>query len=581
MLGEEWRMPVTTGQRLLEQLEEIRGRFGATQARHAEKLLETANRFRVRDPESLIRLHEVLLFLRAFPPSRRVVRQAEALLASFHARVEGLRRRGVDLSPLDPMEVSGIAGTVIEDCLNYDVSRWLVRRFPGYVDVAWDGYEKHLRLAETLPRFLPLLDDDAYVEADVPYLTWLRSAIRRPGRDLAWLLARFEALPLSERERAELFDSLELTIRWDLGGLRASRTRNWRTPSRIFYHRGPFIRRNEVDLVREMTTPLRVERLSRRAGEAVLDLMREVMTVRRRELWGTTHGDTAHVLRADVGRGLEIFLWGLPPERRLPLRAYVAGFSLKNGVPINYIEAIGLGEWLEVGFNTFYTFRDGESAWNYAQALRLLHEVLGVTCVAVYPYQIGQDNEEAIESGAFWFYRKLGFRPGRPDLLRIAEREEQKIAATPGYRTSARTLRRLADGHMFLDLPGSDHGVWDRFRVRHIGFAVQRRMAARWGGDARKMRAGSVAAVSRTLGVRVEVWTGRVRKAVEDLAPVLALIPDLGRWTAEEKGALVSVIRSKAAATEFNYLRRIREHRKLRDAIVRLGSRPPAFPISS
>jgi hypothetical protein len=572
---------VTTGERLLDQLEGITGRFGAAHARQTERLLESAGRLRLREPGPLIRLHEALLFLRAFPPSARAVRQTEALLRSFRQRVEALRSAGVDLTPLDPMEVSGVAGTVIEDCLNYDVSRWLAKRFPGHVDVAWDGYDKHLRLAETLPRFLPLLDDDAYVEADVPYLTWLRAAIRRPGRDLAWLLARFATLPLAERERAELFDSLELTIRWDLGGLRASRTRNWRTPRRIFYHPGPFIRRNEVDLVREMTVPLRVERLSRRAGEAVLDLMREVMMVRRRELWGTTHGDAAHVLRADVGRGLEIFLWGLPPERRLPLRAYVAGFSLKNGVPINYVEAIGLGEWLEVGFNTFYTFRDGESAWNYAQALRLLHQVLGVTCVAVYPYQIGQDNEEAIESGAFWFYRKLGFRPGRPDLLRIAEREEQKIGAVSGYRTSARTLRRLADGHMFLELPGSDRGVWDRFRVRHIGFAVQRRMAARWGGDAGKMGAGSVAAVSRALGVRAEAWTGRARKAVEDLAPVLALIPDLGRWTAAEKGALVSIIRSKAAATEFEYLRRMRKHRKLRDAIVRVGSKPPAFPISS
>jgi hypothetical protein len=568
-------MPASAGEQLLERLEQVKGQFGSAHAAQTERLLAAAERQRFRDPESLIRFHEVLLFLRAFPPSARAVRQTEALLRSFRQRVEALRSAGVDLTPLDPMEVSGVAGTVIEDGLNYDVSRWLLRRFPGRVNVVWDRYDTHTRLAATLPRFLPLLDDDAYVEADVPYLAWLRSAIRPPGRDLAWLLARFEALPLSERERAELFDSLELTIRWDLGALRASRTRNWRTPSRIFYHSGPFIRRNEIDLVREMTTPLRVERLSRREGASVLDLMREVMTVRRRELWGTTHGDPAHVLRADAGRGLEIFLWGLPPERRLPLRAYVAGFSVKNGVPINYIEAIGLGEWLEVGFNTFYTFRDGESAWNYAQALRMLHRVLGVTCVAVYPYQIGQDNDEAIESGAFWFYRKLGFRPGRPDLLRIAEREERKIAATPGYRTPARTLRRLANGHMFLELPGSDRGVWDRFRVRHIGFAIQRRMAARWGGDAGRMRAGSVSAVSRALGVRADTWTGRAREAVENLAPVLALVSNLGRWTAEEKAAVVRVVRSKAASTEFAYVRRLREHRRLRDAIVRLGSRVP------
>lgn len=567
-------MPFNSGNRLLDRLEEAKGRFGSKYAAQAETLLDAAGRLRVRDTGTLIRLHEALLFLRAFPPSARVVRQTEALLSSFHQRVEELRSAGVDLTPLDPMEVSGVAGTVIEGPLNYDASRWLLRRFPGRVDVVWDGYDKHTRLAETLPRFLPLLDDDAYVEADVPYATWLRSARGRGGCDLAWLLARFERLPLSDREKSELFDSLELPIRWNLGNLDASRTRSWRRVRRVFYHRAPFIRRNDVNLVNEMSVPLSITRLSRREGERVLDVMREVMTVRRRELWGTTHGDAAHVLRADVGRGLEIFLWGLPPERRLPLRAYVAGFSLKNGVPINYIEAIGLCEWLEVGFNTFYTFRDGESAWNYAQALRLLHQALGVTCVAVYPYQIGQDNEEAIESGAFWFYRKLGFRPGRPDLLRTAEREEQKIAATPGYRTSARTLRRLADGHMFLDLPGSDHRVWDRFRVRHIGFAVQRRMAARWGGDARKMRAASVAEVSRALGVPENRWVGAARRAFAELAPILALIPGLAGWTSDEKRALVRIVLAKAAPTEAGYLRLMRRHAKLKKAIVSLGSGP-------
>ena len=565
----------TLAERALARLEEARGRFGPADAAQTEKRLRPAGRLRFHDAESLIRFHEVLLFLRAFPPSAGVVRQTEALLSSFHRRVAALRAAGADLSPLDPMEVSGIAGTAIEDNLNFDVSRWLLQRFPGRVDVAWDGYDKQTRLGETLPRFLPLLDDDAYVEADVPYLRWLRSAGGGTGRDLAWLVSRFERLPLSERERAELFDALELTVRWDLGTLRASRTRNWRSVRRVFYHPGPLIRRGEVDLVKEMSAPLRVERLSRRNGEKVLDLMREIMTVRRRELWGTTYGDPGSVLRADVGRGLEIYLWGLPPARRLPLRGYVAGFSLKNGVPINYIEAIGLFEWLEVGFNTFYTFRDGESAWNYAQALRMLHAVLGVTCVSVYPYQIGLDNEEAIESGAFWFYRKLGFRPGRPELLRIAEREERKIAAMPGYRTSARTLRRLATGHLFLELPGTEQGAWDRFGVRNIGFAVQRCMAARYGGDAVRFRAGSAAAVARALGVRADTLGGAARRAFEELAPVLALVPGLGRWTAAEKRDLIRIVRAKAGSAESGYLRLLRRHRRLRDAVVRLGSRSP------
>ena len=80
---------------------------------------------------------------------------------------------------------------------------------------------------------------------------------------------------------------------------------------------------------------------------------------------------------------------------------------------------------------------------------------MGTTCVAMYPYQLGHKNEEAIESGAFWFYRKLGFCPGRADLLKLVEREEKRIANDPKYKTPARTLRRLSEGHAFYELPGS------------------------------------------------------------------------------------------------------------------------------
>jgi hypothetical protein len=563
-------------ERLFTRLEESKGRFGPAEAAQTERLLAGLGRRRFPDPESLIRFHEALLFLRAFPASGRVARQAEVLLSAFGERVKALRRAGADLSSLDPMEVSGFAETAIEDKLSYDVARWLVRRFPRNVDIVWDDESAHTRLAATLPRFLPLLDDDAYVEADVPYLDWLRAAKGWSGRDLAWMLSRFERLPLTDRERAELFDSLDFTIRWDLDDLRASRTRNWRSTRRIFSHDGPLVRRSEVDLFKEMTAPLAVRRLSRREGERVLDLMREVMTVRRRELWGTTHGDPAHVLKADVGRGLEIFLWGLPPERRLPLRAYVAGFSLKNGVPINYVEAIGLFEWMEVGFNTFYTFRDGESAWNYAQALRVLHQVLGMTCVSVYPYQIGQDNEEAIESGAFWFYRKLGFRPGRPDLKRIVLREERRIARMPGYRTPAHTLRKLATGHLFLELPGTTQEIWDRFRIRNIGFAVQRRMAKDHAGDAAMARNRAGTAVADALGERLEAWTGEARRTFEDFALVLApSSPDLARWTPGEKRALVRILRAKVGPEESRFLRSMQRHAKLWSTIVRLGSQSP------
>ena len=72
-----------------------------------------------------------------------------------------------------------------------------------------------------------------------------------------------------------------------------------------------------------------------------------------------------------------------------------------------------------------------ETAWVYAQTLRLLHQLHGTRAISVYPYQIGDDNEEAIASGAFWFYRKLGFRSMHPDLEKLAQAEERKVQANP------------------------------------------------------------------------------------------------------------------------------------------------------
>jgi hypothetical protein len=362
-------------------------------------------------------------------------------------------------------------------------------------------------------------------------------------------------------------------LRWNLENSVITRTRNWKPVASVFYHSEPLISRSQVSLAGELARPpAQLKKLSRKRGEEVINLIHEVMLVRYRELYGTTLGDPASVVRSNVGRGVSIYLWNLPPDRRLPLRAYVAGLTLKNGVPINYIEAIGLCEWMEVGFNTFYTFRGGEAGWIYAQALRCLCHLMGTTCISVYPYQLGHDNEEAIESGAFWFYRKLGFRPGRADLQRLAESEESRIAADRKYRTPARTLRRLARGHAFYELPGSEVGAWDRFSTRNIGLRVNRRMARDFGGDAGLMRQHARRALERMLGVSTSSWTPLEKAAFENFALVLTQLPGLRAWTREEKKDLVRIIRAKTKPDEMLYLHLTQRHGRLRDALLTLGS---------
>ena len=578
-------MPARSLDRWLSELEANRYRFGPNQAASIVKLLRRLRAAHFPDPPSLIRFHEGLLFLRAFPQAPAVLRATERILNSFHKKVEALRKAGADMDDFDTFEVSGIAGTQMEDTLSFDVANWLIRRMPGKVEIAWDNYEPGRELGTTGPRFIPLLEDDAYIEADTPWRRWLETAAGEArGKETAtpaWLISRFQQLPLPAQQKAELYESLRVPLRWALGNSVISRTRNWRPARSVFYHDQPLIARSQVSLASELASrPPKLTRLSRQQGEKVMDLIREVVLVRYRELYGTTLGDPRSVVRADLGRleagrGVSIYLWSLPPDRRLPLRAYAAGLTLKNGVPVNYIEAIGICEWIEVGFNTFYTFRGGETGWIYSQVLRCLCHWMGATCVSVYPYQLGKNNEEAIESGAFWFYRKLGFRPGRSDLQRLAEREERKIAADPKYRTPARTLRRLASDHAFYELPGSESGAWDRFSTRNIGLRVNRRMGRDFGGDAVLMRKHSARALERILFPRsgsTSSWTPLEKAAFENFALVLAEVPGLSGWTQEEKEGLGQIIRAKAKPDELLYLRLTQRHGKLRKVLLRLGS---------
>jgi hypothetical protein len=580
-------LPLNSINRLLDQLDELKSRFGSREHQSVERILSRLSRLALKDPASLIRFHETLLFLCAYPQSARVRRMAESFLKSFAKRVEDLRVADVDLSPLDTPEVSGIASTAVTDTFSYYIVRWLARprSQPGHVSLDWGWFEDENRLAETWPRFMPLLEEDAQVEANVPYKTWLHSAtgnsVEHPSaRDLAWLIQRFESLPKTDKEKAELYDSQKLYVRWT-PAYRATRTGMRLAMSKgakVFYHREPLIQRRDVSLRRELENPPpALKQVSSKEGEAILDMTRAASTVRYRELYGFTHGDPNRVLKTNLGRGVDVFVMGVPAGKRLPLRAYHAAMIFKNGVPVGYFEGLSLFERLESGFNLYYTFRDGETAWLYARILNIFRHLLGVTVFSIDPYQIGFENDEGIESGAFWFYRKLGFRPANPEVMKLVLNEEKKLASRSNYRTTANTLRKLAEGSMIFELDKppdkSKPGDWDRFQLRNIGLAVQRRMAAKHGGDAERFQAEAVKELRCMLGTGTNEWREAELPALSDFAVTLSLVKKLSAWRDIEKRALVRVIRAKAAADESSYLKLMQKHARLRSAMIKLGSR--------
>lgn len=560
--------------RLLSALERARRRRGAQEG--VERILSALASARFRDASRLLRFHEALLYFSAYPSRAAVLRRSSAILSTFTLRVEALTSLGGDLSPFEEPPGAGIAASLLTMAFSFDLLRWLDRRCRKVLKIVWDDQEGTERLASTLPRIVPLLEEESLAEANVPYLAWLDAA-RNASREsrIGWLLHRFEGLRVPPAVRAELFDSLSLSVEWRLGRSRWSRTRLRLPGGPRFFHRRALLSRSGIRPEEEIAGPrLRVSPLSPDEARRALEAARAALATRYRELHGFTHGETRGALRAEGGRGLRFFLFGLPPEHRLPIRGGYAALVARNGVPVAYGDGFALFERLDLSFNVFPEFRDGESAFLFAKLLKLYHQTLGVTVFSVDPYQIGFRNEEAIESGAFWFYRRLGFRPTTPALERLAQREEERRAGGRAYLSPPSVLRRLAGGNMLLDLRRPGRRDWDDFQIRRLGFAVGRRMAARL-LSAEELRTSSAARVERLLRVHPTGWSEVRRRASADLTLVLDLLPGLPRWTPAERSLLGKIVEAKSAPSESRYVRLLQKHDRLRAEILRLGSSEP------
>jgi hypothetical protein len=509
-------------------LEQWKSRFGAGKPGELHRLLRAAARAKIQDAEELIRLHECLLFLRAYPVDAEVLRLAERALAAIRPRIARLS----DPAPFEDPTVSGIAGTSFSAVFSYEVARQLAERYPRVIEIDWENYEHVERLGPVLRRWLPLVEEDWPVEAHVPFRAWVDAARPRRGSALQWLLGGIAGLGLNARDSSDLYDSLELLLIWRIGNLRTSRTRMRLPVRKPFYHTEPLIARRDISLDAELeAAPLPIRQLAKRGARSILDQILDSSATRYRELYGFTHPDAARVYRADAGRGVEIVFCGVPPAWRLPLRAYHAGMFFKNGVPAGYVEVLSLFERAEVGFNLYYTFREGESAWIYARLLRLFRQVLGVTCFSVDPYQAGDQNPEAIDSGAFWFYRKLGFRPLDAEAARLVEREESRMRRTPGYRSSRRTLEKLGRSYLLYECGDSRRGDWDNFRVRDLAL--------------------------RSTALHLD----------HDLLRLLS-----ADWSADERLAVKAIVQAKRGPDEIRYLRLMQRNPRLRAAVIQMGS---------
>jgi hypothetical protein len=187
--------------------------------------IDAFERTPIRDGATLGRFHDLLLFVCAYPPSREILKRAESILKRFKERVDALE----DVDPLLDPEVSGIAGTTVDSIFSYDFARWLHDRYAKQLEIDWDDPPDGDRLATAIAPHIPAMTEESNVDANVPFLDYLRAA-GALGRDngLAWLLERLDQ---------PMYDSVGFWIRWKLANSPVTRTHLRRRPKKIFFRR--------------------------------------------------------------------------------------------------------------------------------------------------------------------------------------------------------------------------------------------------------------------------------------------------------------------------------------------------------
>ncbi|MEZ5291306.1 MAG: hypothetical protein R2745_09500 [Vicinamibacterales bacterium] len=558
----------------LAALHAARTEFGPEARRRKLTLMRRASPA-LADPDLLVEYHDLLLFILAYADDPRTAAEAERRLRRFEGDVRRYRVASGDASGRD-LDDSGLVDTAVGHVFSFRLARALSARHPRAVEIDWESYWEsdtaNIPIA-LVPAMLwhesdAVDNDDAFNEQ-----AWLESN-RTAGTPtcLAALLHLFASSGLPEAVQEHLYDQAEIPVRWSLNASAGSRTLKRTGGSPPFWQTAPLQGRSK-DLRATLSAPAPPLRpVAKAKGRRLVGDVHDVLAARVRELYPLAGASPDEVYVYRPGRGLEIVIFGCEPAIRLPHESNMGAMFVRNGVPVGY----GLGALLfhhgEMAINIFPAYRSGESAFLIEEFFRLFVHHFGVRTLVVSRYQVGDGNDEGLDSGSFWFYYKLGFRPVDAGVRALAERQALRIAGDPSYRSSREMLKRLSRSDMYFHLETSWTHAHEPISLADLGYAVTRHVVRKYAGDRRAAVTGAVRTLARVLPLgSIASWTPGECLGLERLAPLVEAMGGVERWPTEDRRILARALRAKGGTRERRFVRLTQQLPRLEAGLARLA----------
>ncbi len=560
-------------QTLLQALDVLKTTFTPDQIQARASILAALSDREILHPKEFLLYHDLLLFLRAYPDNQQMLDFTEQELQRFSERVKTYTKKSKDKSA-EKLIDSGIVDTTLSHTFGYEVAQALHRWYPNTVEIDWNYYnEEDDPLLGVLSQITAWNESDSLDnDPNISGQGWFEKAGGKSP--LHTLLQMFQSSPHSDLVKRSLYEGMDLYLKWSLNQCAASRTLRRIPNEELFFQTEP-IKGRTKDLRNEFHHPATtMTLLPESEGIKRVRDIQELLAVRNRELFPLAGATPKEVYVVNAGRGLQFYIYGTHFNIRLPLEANFGAMLVRNGVPIGYGVAAVLLERVEIAINIFPAYRNGESSFAIEEYFRVFYHHFNSREFLVRAYQVGDDNDEALQSGSYWFYYKLGFRSVEPSVRKLAEIESKKIQTKKKYRTPLSTLKKLAKSDMFLTADPSHMASYKELSIVNLSYQVTRWMNEQADSDRQIGTQKAIDRLKETLPLPAMTnWTADEKEAVNRLAPLVASITDLEKWSAEERQQVAAVIKAKGSIKERDFVLLTTRHPRFQAALKELASK--------
>ncbi len=553
-----------TSRALLAELASLRLSFSHDAALRKQVLFEALGGATLPRASDVRKLHELLLFSRAYPDDESVLAIVEKALAGFRTRRDLLRHRR-------KLTNSGIAGTEIHYEFYFGTAVALARRFPDRLRIDWQAWKRKKDLLSYLPLLVPYAETPALDESQMEPRAAIEFLRGGRERDAVFLALRFAAMPAGSFVREAVYDKLSPAMILEPGPDSPARTSAKAPAAPVVFQKKPFDT-SVPDLARTtLSRRVRIREADRREASMYVRMVTDAMVTRSRDLDAFCYASEDDVRLCELDGGLCFAVLCEVPERRFLLESVYGALMMRNGVPIGYALFLSLFGSAEVAFNVFETFRGAEAAHLFSGVLAVGHRLFGARTFSIDPFQLGHfGNHEGLKSGAWWFYYKLGFRPRDREVLRLLAMELRKMKANPKYRSSLTTLDKLSGAPVFFSL-GQSAVSLGALSAGRASEQVTRFLATRYGAAREQGIAESSREAAALCGIRSFAgWSAGEKLAWERWSPLLLAVPGFAGWSANERRAAGEIARAKGGRREADYLQKFNAHKKLCRSLLRM-----------